>query len=319
VREELLRWLRCLACKRDLRIEAKESEGEHVVTGELVCASCSARYPVVRGVPRFVGTDLYTGSFSYQWNLFRRTQLDEGGKQESHRTFVEKTGEEPRDLAGKLVLDIGVGTGRFADVVDRGGATTIGIDLSFAVDAAYKNFATRPNMHVVQADVFDLPFAPETFDFIYSIGVLHHTRDTREAFLNLPPLLKPDGRVAIWVYRKPTSPLEGRSNSFWRSITTRLPNRVLLSLCAIGATLAYLKPVAKPIMKWLFPRVVYDCIPKVANDDTWRERVLNTFDWYSPRYQYRHTYPEVFGWFEEAGLRDLRILPWGNSVSGARR
>lgn len=38
------------------------------------------------------------------------------------------------------------------------------------------------------------------FDYIYSIGVLHHTRDTRKAFSVLPALLRKEGRISIWVY-----------------------------------------------------------------------------------------------------------------------
>jgi len=42
-------------------------------------------------------------------------------------------------------------------------------------------------------------------------------------------------------------------------------------------------------------------------DPEWR--VLDTFDWYSPRYQWKHTYPEVRIWFETAGLEEITILP----------
>ena len=48
--------------------------------------------------------------------------------------------------------------------------------------------------------MFKLPFAPESFDYIYSIGVLHHTPDCEQAFKGLPRLLKPGGRIAIWLY-----------------------------------------------------------------------------------------------------------------------
>jgi len=52
--------------------------------------------------------------------------------------------------------------------------------------------------------------------------------------------------------------------------------------------------------------VIRYLIPMSFNaDPEWR--VLDTFDWYSPWYQSKHTYEEVFRWFESCGLRDLTV------------
>jgi len=51
-------------------------------------------------------------------------------------------------------------------------------------------------------------------------------------------------------------------------------------------------------------------------DATWR--VLDTFDWYSPWYQSKHTYEEVFRWFESCGLQDLRVIEQPIAVQGTR-
>jgi hypothetical protein len=48
----------------------------------------------------------------------------------------------PGDLRGKLVLDAGVGAGRFTDVMTRWGAHVIGVDLSFPIEAAHQNFCS---------------------------------------------------------------------------------------------------------------------------------------------------------------------------------
>jgi len=86
-------------------------------------------------------------------------------------------------------LDVGCGMGRFAEVVTRWGARVVGIDLSVAAKVAVKNLADREFVGF-QADVFALPFAPETFDCIYSMGVLHHTPDCEKAVKVLPQYLK---------------------------------------------------------------------------------------------------------------------------------
>jgi hypothetical protein len=49
---------------------------------------------------------------------------------------------------------------------------------------------------------------------------------------------------------------------------------------------------------------------------TWR--VLDTFDWYSPWYQSKHTYEEVFRWFEDCGLENLRVIEQPIAVQGTR-
>jgi hypothetical protein len=58
-------------------------------------------------------------------------------------------------------------------------------------------------------------------------------------------------------------------------------------------------------------------IPMAFHKDP-RWRVLDTFDWYSPWYQSKHTYEEVFRWFEDCGLEDLRVILQPVSVSGRK-
>jgi hypothetical protein len=47
-------------------------------------------------------------------------------------------------------------------------------------------------------------------------------------------------------------------------------------------------------------------------------RVLDTFDWYSPKYQSKHTYEQVFRWFEDCGLDSLRVLHTPVAVRGRK-
>jgi SAM-dependent methyltransferase len=76
----------------------------------------------------------------------------------------------------------------------------IGIDLSQAVDAAQRNNADNRRVHIVQADIYNLPFKANTFDFIYSVGVLHHLPDPEKGFQFLIPFLIRGGSLFIWVY-----------------------------------------------------------------------------------------------------------------------
>src|SRR5438552_4341369 len=106
IAEEVLAVLRCVSCKASL----------HQRTGLLACDGCGRTFPFVQEVARFVDAQHYAGSFGFQWQMFARTQLDTGQSHRSEVAFRRRTGFSPEDLAGKLVLDVGCGMGRFADV-----------------------------------------------------------------------------------------------------------------------------------------------------------------------------------------------------------
>jgi ubiquinone/menaquinone biosynthesis C-methylase UbiE len=274
-------------------------------------------------VLRTVASDAYVGNFSFEWQLHKKTQFDSAASDNSRRVFCEKTGLDLTQLAGKRVLDVGVGTGRFADVVERAGGEIVGVDLSFAVETAMENVGRRAKAHVIQGDAFDLPFADESFDLIYSIGVLHHTPDCKRAFQSLVRFLKPGGTIVIWVYDahvwSPGS-LKETINSAWRSLTTRLPSRLLYALCLLEVPYYYARkiPYFQNLLHLVLPGCVYHAIPESNDHRNVREHILDTFDWYSPMYQSKHTYPEVFAWFEESGLVDMRALPFPVGVSGRK-
>jgi SAM-dependent methyltransferase len=276
--------------------------------GFLSCA-CGARIPVCSGIPRFVPADFEVESFSFQWLKHRRTQLDRKDSKESEETFFPKTLFRPGELQGKTVLDAGCGMGRFLDVVSKHGAVSVGVDLSFAVEAAHENLGDRRNVHILQADLRELPFADASFDFIYSIGVLHHTPDCRASFLSLVRLLKPGGKISIWLYHREAYRFS--MSERYRRLTTRLPPRFLYALCHVAVPYYYLTRIPK-----LGDRF-YNLLP-VSKHPNWRCRILDTFDWYSPKYQSKHTFPEVYGWFRDAGLIDIEIAEPAVTVRGRK-
>jgi len=323
VKKNLVDVLRCTQCGSGLALREARSEGGEVLEGALGCDN-GHTYDVVRGILRMVKSDAYVGSFSFEWQRHNKTQLDREENGKSAQVFYHKAGLTPGFLKGKRVLDVGVGAGRFADVCQRAGADVVGIDLSYAVESAMQNVGHRQGANIVQADLFDLPFRDESFDLIYSIGVLHHTPDCKRAFQGLIRFLRPGGTIVIWVYNahvwSPGSVLE-RVNSLWRSVTTRLPPRLLYLLCLGEVPLYYLRriPGADQIMHLLLPGILYHAIPKTNDHPRLSEHVLDTFDWYSPTYQSKHTYPEVYGWFEQAGLKNIRVLPHPVGMSGEKR
>jgi len=267
------------------------------------------------GIPRFT-QEKYAASFGFQWNLFRREQIDSvNGTHLSERRFLTETGWSPSALRDKLVLDAGCGAGRFLDVASRIGAEVVGVDLTEAVDAAAANMAGRDKVHIVQADLYRLPFKPEVFDNCYCIGVLQHTPNPGRATDSLVPCLKPGGELAITAYeRKPWTPLNGKY--VLRPATTRLSKPRLLAIVKIAMPFAFAAteilfriPLLKRVCRFLLPISNYTEERRL----TWRQRyrwaILDTFDALSPAYDQPVRQVDLEYWLHDAGIVGVRRLP----------
>lgn len=311
MKEALPTLLACTNCRNDLTFKEEELHGLEIVSGILSCDGCGRTYPVVDGIPRFVPGDDYASSFSFEWNRFRTTQLDSAnGRGESESRLRASLDFPVEGLRGILVLDAGCGMGRFAEVALKYGATVVGMDLSLAVDAASQNLGVHHNAHFVQADLFALPFPDETFDLVYSLGVLHHTPDPRRAFLRLVKLVKKGGKISVTLYSG-YNKVYIRSTNFWRRILTQLPTPVLYRLSHLAIPYYYLCRI--PVLG-----IAFQAFFPISMHQNREWRVLDTLDCYSPTYQSYHTHYEVFGWFKEAGLTEIAVLEPGISLIGTR-
>jgi SAM-dependent methyltransferase len=301
----------CPACKAALDLKAATVQGQEILDGTLTCSACHLCYPIRGGVPRFVPDGLYANSFGRQWNWFRTVQLDsETGTSRSEEALHGATGWRDDEYRGRRLLDAGVGAGRFAERAASKGAEVFGIDLTTAVDAAYRNIGQRAGVHLIQADIFALPFRSETFDLAYSIGVLHHTPDPSTAFRRVADVVKPEGRFAVYLYSR--YGISHRMSDVIRPVTTRLPLAVMWALSAAAVPLYYLYrlPVVGTIANLAVP---------ISMERHWRWRWLDTFDWYTPKYQFKYLYPEIVRWYQDAGFHELEIFGEPVRMSGQKR
>lgn len=229
MKDNLLTYIICPACKQDVTLTAFKKKGEETIEGYLYCAKCSIHYPIIKGIPRLLSpklqSELVSGlsafyqkydiksdqgggfaenvtdekiarGFEYEWSKHSRV-LPEHKKELLH-VFGELL--SPEDFKGKIVLDAGCGQGRFAYFSQEFGAKeVIAFDMGEQVLISEKNLAGKSNTHVVQASIYDPPFRP-VFDIIYSIGVIHHTPDPEKSFQTLFSLLTSEGKIFVWVY-----------------------------------------------------------------------------------------------------------------------
>lgn len=321
---ELTNILCCPQTGQQLSVEGQLSSV--VEEGWLVSEDKSRRYPVRNGIPRFVPESNYASNFGMQWNHFRTTQLDScSGHPISADRFWKATNWNAEDLRDRWVLDAGCGAGRFAEVALKAGAKVVALDYSSSVDACLANLREHPNLHVVQGDIYALPFKPSKFAFVYSLGVLQHTPDVARAFASLPPMLEPGGHLCVDFYAKSWRELVHAK--FWlRPLTTRVPQHRLFSI--LQASVPVLLPISRvvkllpgagPALSRLIPVVNYYGVFPLNRSQQLEWSLLDTFDWLAPVYDQPQTAETAYRWLKLANIQNIEVLKAGHLVARGQR
>jgi 2-polyprenyl-3-methyl-5-hydroxy-6-metoxy-1,4-benzoquinol methylase len=293
---EVAEALLCPSC----RTGELEQEGD-----QLVCRSCERRFPIIGGIPRLI--DSLTADVEQVQHVFdfeHRRFEDSWYTRFEPRLVDQFLGEcgLPRDFfRGKRALDAGCGSGRWSYALAELGAEVVGCDLTAGgLESARANLP-QDNVRLYQADLFRLPFAPESFDFVMSWGVLHHTPDTRAAFGQLVPLVRPGGILFVMVYKR-AAPMQLFFTNVLRSVLRRLPDEKRYAACRY---LVIQSPAAYRALAPFLMVSRYD--PEKPELDR-KTLQFGLFDAYSPRYNHVHTVDEVQGWFDDAGFTDITAI-----------
>lgn len=316
MKPEIAAYLRCPHCEGELSCERTDIVNGRLKSGALECRSGHS-FPIADYLPTFSPALGYVGAFEFLWSSpscdLTVAHGDTFVRELTEREFSQQTQIDPGSLAGKLVLDAGCGGARFAEYLAGFGAEVIGVDMvERALRVDIQRNLGRANLNFFQANLFDLPFREGVFDFIYSLGVLHHTPDCEKAFKGLVRFLKPGGRIAIWVY-----PISERTplSDLLRPLTTRLP-MPLLYACGAALTAAYAPLLRLPRYRARLNGFLYGL--RLPWHDEWRWRKHSFMDWYGAKFQSKHSYEELRAWFENAGLSDVSYGPDPVSAIGRK-
>ena len=330
MKERLLQLLACPSCGADVRLASvADSDGSRgwveIVGGELACEGCARVFPVKRGVPRFatageVGAEkaATAENFGWQWQHF--THEDEHYTEQFLRWIAPVA---PEFFAEKLVLEGGCGKGRHTRLAAGWGARdVVGVDLSAAVETAYAATRDLANAHIIQADIYNLPFKRARFDYAFSVGVLHHLPDPRAGFVALSRHVRPGGHLSAWVY--------GAENNEWitrfvsplrERLTSRISPKTLLHLSKIPTAALYAatklvygplnrRPATRAVARRLFYN---DYLASLARFG-WREQHTIVFDHFVAPISHYIPRDEFESWWREIGAEEV-TTGWHNRNS----
>jgi len=310
-------------------------------------------YPIIDGVPRMLLRDLMDSvlkdhqndfMMKYQSKLpvsYQSTFHGTSGQQQQimksfgfeWKSFADYSANNFQDFirpllpdffVDKIGLDAGCGAGRHLQEASKREAEIFGVDLSAAVEVAFENNQDITHVHIIQADIYNLPFRSSCFDFIYSLGVLQHLPEPQVGFNRLLPFLKPTGTIFIWVYYRS---LRKRIMEWIRRISTNLSHKSQYHLALLCASIDYgivvntYSTLSKigPLRKWI-GLVSPSRIKEYALYD-FRISHADWFDRLSAPITHFFTEAEVRQWFEDSNcFKEVQIIPfedfwwWGVGV-----
>lgn len=252
------------------------------------------------------------GRFGYLWAQERSDPTP----RTYHYERSVKPALPPRHLRG-WVLDAGCGSGIDALQMAQGtGCEVVAVELSRqGIEQTRARTKLLPNVIPIQGDVEALSFKDDSFDFIYSYGVLHHLPNPDQGFRELVRVLKPGGWLAIYVYED----FSTRSRverallglvGLVRRLTVRIPEAPLYRLCwacAPGVFLMFTIP-ARLLALWPVTYPLSQRIPFRHGRSSFG-LTGDLYDRFAAPLERRYSRHDVEQWFISARLQQVAVVP----------
>jgi len=202
-------------------------------------------------------------------------------------------------------------------------AMVVSMDFSRAVEANYRSNGHKANVLIAQGDIYEMPFATNSFDKVLCIGVLQHTPDVERSFLSLLKYLKPGGSIVIDVYRRRWWTYLLVTHRWMRPLTKRIAPETLYSL--VVRWVNFFWPAARalsrlPKSRYIIRNVLlisqYQGILPLSDELQKEWAILDTFDVLAPALDKPQTIGTVQAWFQKAGLENIEVHYGYNSIEG---
>ncbi len=312
--------------------EQKNGKNDTIIEGSLHSPE-GGSYAITNGIPRFVYTEdckqeQTQHSFGFKWqqrNTYDSPQVHLTAQQWLVQRYGFDSIEQMQNFFAqrRRILDAGCGSGFSSSLWmtptwhEESQVEWFGVDISVAIDVAQERLGLIARTNFIQADILQLPFREQSFDTIFSEGVLHHTPSTEAALKSLTVCLEPGGEILFYVYCK-KAPIREFTDDYIRDIVSALAPEdawnALQPLTKLGQTLAELHaevevPEDIPYLgiragRYDVQRLIYWHFAKLFWNEahSFEENNHVNFDWYHPKYAHRHTEEEIQRWCDEAGL-----------------
>jgi len=346
LKASLTKNLICPKCSQRFAVLPKKKTVNEIIEGFLICSN-KHKVRITKGIPRFVFDNTKDfvkteDAFSSKWKNYNKSYHQKKWFDIQKKWFLTRFGWKTYEKFVKFlktrnwILDAGTGVGNSAKLFSANPKSQVfAIDASESIEFAYKKYGKITNIHFLQADIRNLPFKRKFFDFICSDQVLHHTRDTKTSFNKLTGHLKKNGVISIYVY-KIKGPIREFADDYIRNHTVKMNEKDCMEfsrqLTELGRSLSKLKQKIKiskdiPILKikagtYDVQRFFYWNFLKCwwSDDVPFEQSVATNFDWYFPKFAYRHTPEEVKKWYKNMKIRITHFneIESGISVNGKK-
>jgi len=257
---------------------------------------------------------LVVKSFGEEWLKF----------QDFSDSTIDKISEEYFDIVDSSIvnkdtyaMDVGCGTGRWTKYLSKKVGFIEGVDPSDALIAADNLLGTSiNNVRLTKASTETIPFADETFDFVMSVGVLHHIPDTQKAMNDCVKKVKKGGYFYCYLYynldsRGPLFKALFSLSDIIRKFVSSLPSGLKKIVADILAIVIYLPLVllVRLLRKLGFKKFA-DFIPLSSYHNKSFFVIRNdSLDRFGTKLEHRFSKKEVIEMMEKSGLENIVISP----------
>jgi len=233
LKEILINFLVCPTCRNSVKVKVRKKKNNEIIEGLISCHHCNENFKITKGIPRFVVDTTKDfvrteEAFSEKWKKHHKNHQAKDWIDFQRKWFLDRYGWKTVENFNKfldsknMILDAGTGIGNSAKFLSANkNSNVFALDASDSIDFAYAKYGKTPNIHFLQADLRQLPFKRNFFDYIYSDQVLHHTKNTGTSFKYLTKFLTNSGHISIYVYNK-KAPVREYVDDYMRNKTVKM-------------------------------------------------------------------------------------------------